>query len=140
MVVVPASAQNKKKKRSKKKLHAESGHVQARYVCELSCRHCHRHSSYLQQKHSLVFLYLFFFVKFFIHSSIRTAVDFGGLRNFRLPRCIYIYELLFAPHLSYIWNEYAHTRMPQKKRFIMIARVQKKKEIDVCVCVCTHIV
>ena len=142
MVVVPASAQNKKKKRSKKKFHAESGHVQARYVCELSCRRYHRHSSSLQQKHSFFSLSL----SLFYISSFSWSFLFIHLYAQLLTLVVYvtfdsldIYELLFAPHLSYIWNEYAHTRMLQKKRFIMIASVQTKKRKKLT-CMCTYIV
>ncbi len=83
-----AGAQNKKKKGQKKRAlkAATSGpdvrvnsHVSAITVVIFTTK---------------VFFAFFFyscFVQISIHSCVRTAVDFGGLRNFQLTQYIYIY-------------------------------------------------
>jgi hypothetical protein len=119
MVMVAASAQNKKKKGQKKKLHVESGHVRARRVCELSCRR-HHHRPHIYNK-SVLFFYFFFRKDFhlFIHvyAQLLTLVVYATFDS----TDIYIYTFTFCTS-SILYLEWVCTHARVTEATIYYAR------------------
>ncbi len=119
--MVAASAQNKKKKGQKRNRTPKAAmfgldvyvnsHVAATTIVLIFITK------------AFFFFYFFFFVKTFIHvyAQLLTSVVYATFDSTNI--CIYIYSL----HLIYlVFRMGMHTRASQKKRFIMLASVQKR--------------
>ena len=84
------------------------------------------------------FFFYFFFIEIFVHSCVRTAVDFSHLRNFRptLFSSIYTHAFTFCTS-SIFYFEWICTHACRKGSNLLWSLVYKKKW---CVYVCTYVV